>query len=140
VRRWLLGALGVAAVTTVVAGFTDGYGTGKQIAADVGGWIPDGASADTFWDSSIVDAPGFSVTTVHCHGQMRVNLQMGATGPAHDNPCYAAMGVYEGQSDQLDAYMFVPFVGKALYRHSANEGPWTYYFGDLITAPPPHSG
>lgn len=137
VRRWVLLLIGAVAAATLVAGLTDGYGSGKQLAADIGGWIPDGAKADTFWDSPVVDAPGFSVTTVHCHGQVRVNLQVGATGPAHNNPCYAAMGVYGGQSDELDAYMVVPFVGKAVYRHSVNEGPWAYYIGDLIYGPGP---
>jgi len=102
--------------------------------------MPDGANAATFWDSPVVDAPGFSITTVHCHGRMQLDLQLGATGPSHNNPCYAAMGMYSGGSDQLDAYISVPFVGKVLYRHSSNNGPWAYYFGDLITAPPPHAG
>jgi hypothetical protein len=139
VRRWLLVALGVVVVAIVVAGFTDGYGTGTRLQANIGGWTPDGAGAATFWDLPLVDAPGFSVTSVHCHGRMDVNLQLGATRPAHGNPCYAALGVYTQQSEELDAYMVVPFVSKALYRHSVNEGPWSYYFGDLITAPPPPS-
>jgi hypothetical protein len=139
VRRWLLVVLGVVVVAIVVAGFTDGYGTGTRLQANIGGWTPDGADAATFWDLPLVDAPGFSVTSVHCHGRMDVNLQLGATGPAHGNPCYAALGVYTQQSEELDAYMVVPFASKALYRHSVNEGPWSYYFGDLITAPPPPS-
>jgi hypothetical protein len=101
--------------------------------------MPDGAGAATFWDSPVVDAPGFSATTVHCHGRMDFNVQVGATGPVHGNPCYAALGVYSGGAEELDAYVDVPFVGKVLYRHSVNEGPWTYYFGDPITAPPPPS-
>jgi hypothetical protein len=140
VRRWLFVALGVVVAAVVVAGFTDGYGTGQQLQANIGGWMPDGADAATFWDGPVVDAPGFSVTTVHCHGRMEVNVQLGATEPAHGNPCHAALGVYAGQSDDLDTYLVVPFASKALYRHSVNEGPWTYYVGDLITGPPPPSG
>jgi len=85
----------------------------------------------------VIDAPGFSVTTVHCHGRMQLDLQLGATRPAHNNPCYAALGIYGGQSDQLDAYVSVPFVGRVLYRHRSNHGPWTYSIGSAITAPPP---
>jgi hypothetical protein len=137
VRRWILVLVGAVVAATLAAGLTDGYGTGKRIAAGVGGWIPDGAKADTFWDSPVVDAPGFSVTTVHCHGRMQLDLQLGATGPSHNNPCYAAMGMYSGQSDELDAYMSVPFVGKVLYRRSSNYGPWAYSIGNPITAAPP---
>jgi hypothetical protein len=139
VRRWLLVLVGSVVAAILVAGFTDGFGTGKQLQANIGGSMPDGANANSFWDGPVVDAPGFSVTTVHCHGRMQINLQLGATGPSHGNPCYAAMGMYSGNSEELDAYMIVPFVGKALYRHSVNDGPWTYYFGDLIYGPPPQS-
>lgn len=101
--------------------------------------MPDGADTATFWDSPLLDAPGLSVTAVHCHGRMDLNFQLGATVPAHGNPCYAALGMYSQASEELDVYLAVPFVSKALYRHSVDEGPWTYYFGDLITAPPPPS-
>lgn len=136
-RSLLAATLGVVVVTIAVAGFTDGFGTGEQLQANIGGWRPDGADTATFWDSPLLDVPGLSVTAVHCHGRMDLNLQLGATGPAHGNPCYAALGVYSGESEELDAYALVPLVGKVLYRHSVNEGPWTYYFGDPITAPPP---
>jgi hypothetical protein len=139
VRRWLFVTLGVVVIAIAAAGFTDGYGTGRQLQANVGGWMPDGAGTATFWDSPLLDAPGLSVTAVHCHGRMEVNLQLGATGPAHGNPCYAALGVYSQESEELDAYLAVPFASKALYRRSVDEGPWTYYFDDLITALPPPS-
>ena len=135
--------LGLAAIVPVAllvllgAGVTNSYGTGAAL--DTGpGWISDGAAPDTFWDSAIVDWPGMSLYTVHCHGQMRLDLQVGATGPAHNNPCYAAMGEYSGQGEDLDAYAMLGG-GKVLWRHSVNGGPWSYYVGDEIydTGPGP---
>ena len=35
-----------------------------------------------------------SLDTIHCHGRMTLDVQVGATGPPRDNPCYAAMGSY----------------------------------------------
>ena len=89
-RRWLLVSLGVVVVAIVVAGFTDGYGTGTRLQANIGGWMPDGANPATFWDLPLVDAPGLSVTSVHCHGRMDVNLQLGATGPLNNARWYSS--------------------------------------------------
>ena len=93
---------------TLCAGITNAYGTGTQLQANVGGWLPDGAKGDTFWDASVIDVPGFSAYAVHCHGRMRVELQLGATGPSHSNPCYAAMGMYSGGSEDSGTYMVFP--------------------------------
>jgi hypothetical protein len=139
-RRWRLGLAALVPLAVVVmlgAGVTDSYGTGAALHSSPG-WISDGAAPDTFWDSAIVDLPGFSVFTVHCHGQMRLDFQVGATGPSHNNPCYAAMGVYTGEGEEFGVYMLVGD-DKALYRRSVNSGPWTYYVSDLIyeTSPPP---
>jgi hypothetical protein len=127
---------------TLCAGITNAYGTGTQLQANVGGWLPDGAKGDTFWDASVVDVPGFSAYAVHCHGRMRVDLQLGATGPSHSNPCYAAMGMYSGGSEDSGTYMVFPGGNNAIYRDSVNYGPWTYSIGNVIysTSPPPSPG
>ncbi|MFI5282235.1 MAG: hypothetical protein ACHQ0J_03805 [Candidatus Dormibacterales bacterium] len=108
----------------------------------VGGWTPDGAKSDTFWDAAIVDVPGLSVYAVHCHGQMRVDLQYGATGPSHGNPCYAALGVYQESSEQSGIYVIFPGGNTALYRSSVNYGNWSYGIGTVFydTSPPPPAG
>jgi len=90
------------------AGMTNAYGSGTQLRANDGVWFPDGAKADTFWDASIIDWPGFSVYAVHCHGQVRADIQLGATGPAHGNPCYSSMGMYSGGGEQSDLYVMLP--------------------------------
>jgi hypothetical protein len=78
------------------AGLTNAYGTGVDLRADTPMWLPDGAKSDTFWDSQLVDMPGLSLYTVHCHGRFRADLQVGATGSdGNNNPCYAAMGMYD---------------------------------------------
>jgi hypothetical protein len=121
------------------AGMTNAYGSGTQLHANVGGWIPDGAKADTFWNASIIDVPGLSVYAVHCHGQMRSDVQLGATSPPHSNPCLAAMGAYSGGSEEWGVYMTVPGTSAAIYRSSVNYGPWTYSISDLVyeSSPPP---
>jgi len=131
-------ALGVTLILS--AGMTNAYGSGTQLHANAG-WIPDGAAADTFWDSPFIDIPGLSVYAVHCHGQMRPDIQLGATGPPHSNPCYASMGMYGGSSDQFGVYMMLPGGNNAIYRSSVNYGPWTYYTGPVIyeSSPPPAS-
>ena len=137
-RRRLLPVAAVGGVVAVMlaAGITNSYGTGARADTDFVGWIPDGAASDTFWDSPVIDLPGLSLYTIHCHGQMRVDFQVGATGPPMSNPCYAAMGSFSGGSSEVDAYIFLGG-GKALYRRSDNYGPWTYYVGDVITGVPP---
>lgn len=117
---------------TVAAGLTNAFGTGTQLEATVGPWSPDGAKADTFWDSSVVDLPGFSITAVHCRGQVHYDVQLGATGPSHSNPCYAAMGLYSQGSEDYGVYMLLPGGQSAVYRDSKNYGPWTYSTGPLI--------
>jgi len=139
-RRWRLGLVAIvplALLAMLGAGVTNSFGTGAALHSNPG-WISDGAAPDTFWDSPIVDLPGFSVYTVHCHGQMRLDVQVGTTGPAHNNPCYAAMGVYSGQSEELDTYLMLGD-GKALYRRSVDSGPWQYFVSGLIydTGPAP---
>jgi hypothetical protein len=114
------------------AGVTNAYGTGTKIQANVAAWLPDGAQRDTFWDSPFIDVPGLSIYAVHCHGQMRVDLQLGATGPFHNNPCYAAMGMYSGASGATDLYMMLPGGSQAIYRDSVDYGPWTYSIKDVI--------
>jgi hypothetical protein len=133
----------IACVTlTLCAGITNAYGTGTQLQANVGGWLPDGAKSDTFWDASVVDVPGLSAYAVHCHGRMRVDLQFGATGPSHSNPCYAALGMYNEGSDDSGIYLFFPGGKTAMYRDSVNYGPWSYGIGSVISysSPPPPPG
>jgi hypothetical protein len=122
-------------VVILVAGVTNAFGTGTQLQATVPGSLPDGAAADTFWDSQLVDVPGVSVTAVHCHGSVKVELQGGATGPSHDNSCYAAMGLYSGNPSQWGVYISLPG-DKAVYRISADYQPWRYCIGGLIFAGP----
>ena len=122
-------------VVVLVSGLTDAFGTGTQLAANVTGSFPDFAAPDTFWDSPLVDVPGVSVTGVHCHGSVQYELQVGATGPSHDNPCYAAMGLYSGNPSQWGVYISLPG-DKAVYRISADYQPWRYCIGGLIFADP----
>jgi hypothetical protein len=120
-------------VVALVAGVTDAFGTGTQLQANVPGRFPDGAASDTFWDSLLVDVPGVSVTGVHCDGSVMFELQVGATGPSHDNPCYAAMGLYSGNSTQWGVY--ITFAGdRAVYRISEEYQPWRYCTDGLIFA------
>jgi hypothetical protein len=123
-------ALGVVLILS--AGMTNVYGSGAHVKASVGGWIPDGAAADTFWDAPLIDVPGLSVYAVHCHGQWRPDLQLGATSPPHTNPCYAAMGEYSNGGEQWDLFMMLPDGNNAIYRSSVNHGPWHYYVGPVI--------
>ena len=135
--RLRTGAVVVSVVALVVvvvgAGVTDAMGTGTQLQANVPGSFPDGAAADTFWDSQLVDVPGVSVTGVHCHGSVKYELQVGATGPSHDNPCYAAMGLYSGNSSQWGVYITLPG-DQAVYRISEEYQPWRYCIAGLIFA------
>ena len=126
---------GIALIST--AGVTNVYGTGAQVQTNVVGWLPDGAQSDTFWDSAVVDVPGLSLYAVHCHGQMRFDFQLGATGPFHNNPCYRAMGLYSGSSSQSELVMMFPGGSQAIYRESVGYGPWTYVIGDVIYFPYP---
>jgi hypothetical protein len=129
----------LAGVTLLLsAGMTNAYGSGTRLRANDGVWFPDGANADTFWDAPIVDLPGLSVYAVHCHGRMRADFQLGATGPSHSNPCYAAMGMYSGGGQQSGLYLMLPGGNTAVYRESVNYGPWTYSIGDVIyySSPP----
>jgi hypothetical protein len=124
----------VLVVVVLVAGVTDAFGTGTQVQANVGGWFPDGAAPDTFWDSSFVDVPGVSVTAVHCHSRVQLELQLGATGPSHDNPCYAAMGLYSNSGgSQWGVYITLP-QDTAVYRISEDYKPWRYCVAGLIFA------
>src|ERR1700740_238871 len=101
-----------------VAGFTDPFGTNFQLHADVGG-SSDGAAHDTFWNNTTLDIPGFSITAVHCHGKVKYALQVLATGPSKDNPCYGAMAAYGEGSVETETWNFLPG-GKAIYRVSQN--------------------
>lgn len=133
----------LACVTLILCvGITNAYGSGMHVQTNVGGWLPDGAQGDTFWDASVVDVPGFSVYTVHCHGRMRLDLQVGATGPSHSNPCYAALGMYSGGASDSETYLVFPGGSWAIYRDSVNYGPWTYGIGNVIyyNSPPPPPG
>ena len=140
-RFWAALALLVPAVGVVLilsAGMTNAYGSGAQVKASIGGWISDGAAADTFWNAPFIDIPGLSVYGVHCHGQVRADVQLGVTGPPHSNPCLAAMGAYSGEGEQLDTYMMLPDGNNAIYRSSVNYSPWHYYIGPVIyEASPP---
>lgn len=133
----------LACLTLILcAGITKTYGTDAVLKTNVGGWLPDGAQGDTFWDASVVDVPGFSVYAVHCHGRMRLDLQVGATGPSRSNPCYAAMGMYSGGGGQSETYFIFPDGSTALYRDSVNYRAWSYGIGNVIyySSPPPPAG
>ena len=97
----------------------------------------DGAASDTFWDTAPVDIPGMTLTAVHCHGSVTYELQLGATGPSHENACYAALGLYDGGSSQWGVYTMLPG-NQAVYRISEDFGPWRYCTAAVITysAPP----
>lgn len=128
-------ALGIAIVLVAAAaallGVSAASGDGARSDITFGGWTPDGAARDTFWDMTWIDVPGFSVTAVHCHGNVTYELQLGATGPSHVNPCYAAMGLYSGEGAQLDTYLTLPN-GQAVYRESTDYGPWRYCVGPVL--------
>jgi len=125
-------AIVAVVVVVVVAGLTDAFGTGTQLQINVPGSFPDGAAADTFWDSQLVDVPGVSLTGVHCHGSVKYELEVGATGPSHDNSCYAAMGLYSGGSGtQWGVYITLPG-DRAVYRISEDYHPWRYCIAGLI--------
>ncbi len=124
----------------LVGGIGAAAATGAAWHSSLGGWLSDGDGKDTFYDRPMIDMPGLSLFQVHCHGFMRYDFQVGATGPNHNNPCYAALGVYDGPGGQTDMMVMLPGGAKALYRTSANNGPWTYYIGDVIYAPGPGSG
>lgn len=117
----------VAVGVLTTAGVTDSLGTGALFHTNLGGSFRDGAAADTFWDSPVVDLPGIALTAVHCHGSVRYELQVGATGPSHENTCYAAMGLYDngGPSEDWGVYAELPG-NRAVYRISDNYGPWRY--------------
>lgn len=132
-RVGILAAVVVVAAV-LVAGVTDGFGTGSRFRANMPG-LPDGAAAATFWDSPLVDLPGVSVTGVHCHGGVHYELQLGATGPTDDNSCYAAMGMYGNGSQQWGVYFTLPG-DRAVYRISENYQPWRYCIGGLIRGTP----
>ncbi len=125
-----------AVALTLAAGLTNAFGTGDRFQASVGD-MPDGAAADTFWDGPIVDMPGLSLVSVHCHGRVHYDLQYGSTGPAHSNACYASLGMYGPGSTELDSYVFLPGTNNVLYRCSAGYGPWIYYLGGVIYRPDP---
>lgn len=136
-RRAVLIVAAVIAVlaAVVVTGVTDAFGTGAQLRTNLGGSVPDGATSDTFWDSSVIDLPGFAITGVHCHGRVQYEVQAGATGPIDDNACYAAMGMYDAAgSQQWGVYEMLPG-NRAVYRTSDNSGPWRYCIGELATGP-----
>ena len=97
----------------------------------------DGAGRDTFWDTALVDVPGVTLTGVHCHGSVTYELQLGATGPSHENACYAALGEYEAGSSQWDVYRMLPG-NQAVYRISEDYGPWRYCTAPVIiySSPP----
>jgi hypothetical protein len=118
-------------VVVVVAGVTNAFGTGTQLQANEPVSLPDGAAADSFWDSQLVDVPGVAVTAVHCNGSVKFELQAGATGPSHDNPCYAAMGLYSGNTSEWGVYITLPG-NRAVYRISQDYQPWRYCIGGLI--------
>ena len=130
-------ALAACVLAVVVLGLTDTFGSGAVLTAPIGGWSSDGAGGGTFWDSNVIDIPGASLTAVHCHGRLEYVVQVGATGPDRANPCYAAMGEYNGESSQLDTYVMFPGGYKALYRSSQNNGPWRYCIGNVIYSPAP---
>ena len=130
-----IGTTLVLAAIVVAGGVTDGFGTGTRLEAATPGWIPDGAGGDTFWDSPLVDIPGVSVTGLHCHGRVQYELQVGATGPSHGNPCYAAMGMYSGAESQWGVYIALP-ADRAVYRTSQNYQPWRYCIAGQIFGPP----
>jgi hypothetical protein len=131
--RWVSRALAVVAALTaltITAGLTNAYGTARVLQANIGAWS-DGAGPDTFWDEPLVDVPGLSVTSVHCHGQMRYDVQYGATGPDHRNACLEAMMAVDTGTATVDAYVFLPVGSHVLYRCSSNASPWIYYLGDV---------
>ena len=135
---WAVPCALVAAVLAIaVLGFTDAFGSGAVLTGQVSGWSSDGAGGDTFWDTNVLDIPGASLTAVHCHGRVAYVVQVGATGPDRSNPCYAAMGVYSGESSQLDTYMVLPGGYKALYRSAQDNGPGQYCIGNGSEAPAP---
>ena len=97
------------------------------------GWVADGAAADTFWNSSIVDIPGGALFAVHCHGRMAYEVQLGETSPAH-NPCLRP--TTHGSSLSIERLGDLPGVS-SLYRYSVNGGSWTYYVVDRGWSWPP---
>jgi len=123
----------VAFAILLASGVTNSFGTGAQLRTNLGGSLPDGAAPNTFWDSPIVDLPGIAVTAVHCHGAVRYEFQAGATGPSHENACYAALDMYQGGSDaQWGVYVFLPG-NRVVYRSSEGWGPWRYCVAELMT-------
>ena len=134
----LLAPLAVVAAIGVTVAVVSA--AGGHLDSALGGWTSDGAARDTFWDSPMIDVPGLSLYSVHCHGYARLDFQAGATGPNHNNPCYAAMGMYEGPVGQAEVMLILPGGAKALYRGSVDWGPWSYYIGDVISGPPPGGG
>jgi len=119
-------------VVVLIAGVTNAFGTGTQLQATPPVSLPDGAAPDTFWDTQLVDFPGVSVTGVHCHSSVKFELQMGATGPSRNNPCYAAMGLYRGSgSEQWGVYIELPG-DRAVYRISEDYQPWRYCIAGVI--------
>lgn len=136
-RGWIITiAIVLLLLAIPIAGMTAAFGTAGQF-HKLGAWSPDGAAKDTFWDSPVVDFPGISVTAVHCHGKVRNDLQLGATGPSHSNPCYAAMGAYGYGSAQWEVFTTLPG-NFAIYRISQNDAPWRYCVATV--APPPSPG
>jgi hypothetical protein len=108
----------------LAAGFSNTFGTGARAEAATGAW-PDGATADTFWDDPMMDAPGLSVTAIHCHGLVRYDVQLGSTAPAL-NPCKAAF-MPAGSSGSSTEAASVAFLGLSqMERSSVNWGPWIY--------------
>src|SRR5260370_21296638 len=131
-RRWVVtSSVALLLLALPVAGLTDAFGTAGQLQTKLGGWSPDGAAHDPFWDSTVFDIPGVSATAVHCHGKVRYDLQRGATGQSHSNPCYAAMGSYGNGSAQSETFMSLPG-NRVVYRISQNYGPWRYCIASLL--------
>jgi hypothetical protein len=129
--RAIVVAIVAVVVVVLAAGVTDAFGTGTQLQVNLPASFRDGAAADTFWDSQLLDVPGVSLAAVHCHGNVTYEFQLGATGPSHDNSCYAAMGLYSGSGTQWGVYLTLPG-DRAVYRISDDYHPWRYCIAGLI--------
>ena len=87
-------------------------------------WQPDGAAPDMYWDSPVIDLPGLEVTDVHCHGRVRLDIQVGPVRPPV-NPCTAVR--MSGVTTYADGpIVSVDPLGVVIVREEWNGGPWRY--------------
>ena len=114
------GALALVFLAVFLFGVSASVAAERPIQTSLG-WFSDGATADTFWNSPVINMPGIEVTQIHCHGRQTLDLQVGATRPPH-NPCY---GDSHGHQWGWGVLWKLPGV-VTVYQSTVDGGPYSY--------------